>query len=177
MVTKKNKIMVIIEDCADCKFHCGKVIDGKTFMFCQKDRSCIMLREGIGPNAVPDWCPRLVSIAKQSVKRGLRAATGAIDDALPSSIKKGLKERLENRYSKEATLERVCKELNEKIECGHVMTVDEFIECVAEGSFIDDDGCGVFADWAGNKHASVWCDVEWLERNRDNYPFVIWYNR
>ena len=177
MATKKNRISVIIEDCADCKFHCGKVIDGKTFMFCQKDRNCIMLREGIGPNAVPDWCPRLVNIAKQSVKRGMRAATSAIDDVAPRSMKKELAQRLQDRYSKEATLERVCKELNEKIECGYVMTVDSFIECVAEGSFIDDDGSGAFVDWLGNKHKAVYCDVDWLERNRDQYPFVIWYNR
>ncbi len=177
MVTNKNRISVVIEDCVDCKFHCGKIIDGKTFMFCQKDRNCIMLREGIGPNAVPDWCPRLVNIAKRSIKRGLRSTANVIDDAAPSSIKRELEQRLKDRYSKEAALERVCKELQEKIEYGHVMTVDQFIECVAEGSFIDDDGSGVFADWAGNKHTSVWCDVDWLELHRGHYPFVIWYNR
>ena len=104
MATKRNKISVIIEDCADCKFHCGKIVDGKNFMFCQKDRSCIMLREGIGPNSVPDWCPRLVNVAKQSIKRGLRATTGMIDDAFPSNFKRELEQRLQDRYSKEATL-------------------------------------------------------------------------
>jgi hypothetical protein len=177
MVTKKNRISASIEDCADCKFHCGKVIDGRTFMFCQKDRNCIMLREGIGPNAVPDWCPRLVNIAKQSVKRGMRATTGAIDDALPSSIKRELPQRLADRYSKEAVLKRRCEELQTRIPNGHIMTVDQFIELVEERSIIDDDGSGSFADYAANKHEAVWCDVDWLNEHRGEYPFVIWYGR
>ena len=165
MVIKKNRISVIIEDCADCKFHCGKVIDGRTFMFCQKDRNCIMLREGIGTNAVPDWCPRLINHVAKSTK------------SIPAKFNAALAEALKDRYGREAVTQRKLEELQAKLTYGDIMTVDQFIELVEEGSIIDDDGCGAFADWGANKHDPVWCDVEWLQKYRGNYPFVIWYNR
>lgn len=46
------------------------------------------------------------------------------------------------------------------------MTVDDFIEQVEEGGFIDDDGCGAFADYCGNKKESIWCDAVWLQDHR-----------
>ena len=81
------------------------------------------------------------------------------------------------RCNKEAVLKRRCEELQTRISSGHIMTVDQFIELVEERSIIDDDGCGSFADYAANKHEAVWCDVDWLNEHRGEYPFVIWYNR
>ena len=60
---------------------------------------------------------------------------------------------------------------------GYVMTVDDFIESVKSGYFIDYDGSGVFADWEGNREEHIRCDVEWLQKNRKNYPFVKWFNK
>lgn len=58
-----------------------------------------------------------------------------------------------------------------------VMTIDDFIENVKVGCFIDYDGTGYFADYDGNKHECVCCDVDWLKKHRKDYSFVFWYNK
>ena len=62
-------------------------------------------------------------------------------------------------------------------DCGYIMTVDDFIEEVRIGSFVDYDGSGVFADWEGNRKEYIRCDVNWLQENRKDYPFVKWFNK
>lgn len=161
----KNKITLVIEDCQNCPNQCAKIIDGEAYMFCQKGRNCIQLRKGFGICAVPDWCPRIVNHVTKSAKK------------IPSKFNARLAEALQDRYSREAVLQRKVEELQTKLPNGHIMSVDHFIELVEEGSIIDDDGSGAFADWCANKHDAVWCDVEWLQEHRGNYPFVIWYNR
>ena len=165
----KNKFNLVIENCLDCPNHCGKMIDGQIWMVCQTNRSCIRLRKDIGRHSVPDWCPHLMNNIARTVQKKMQAKT--------SSINQEVVERLQDRYSREAVLKRRAEELQARIPTGHIMTVEHFIELVDEGSIIDDDGCGTFADFCANKKEPVWCDVDWIERHRNNYPFVIWYNR
>ena len=157
MIEKKNKVKVEIESCAMCPNATIKSLkeEQKHVMFCQTETSCIRLREAWGNHPIPDWCPRL-------------------EQKQPKTMRKV---NVVDTFSKQLADMKRCEELQTKIPSGHIMTVDDFIECVEDGSFIDDDGCGVFADYCANKKETVWCDVEWLEANRKNYPFVIWYNR
>lgn len=61
--------------------------------------------------------------------------------------------------------------------CGLVMTTDDFIDAVADGSFINYDGFGQFADYDGTRHEYVDCHTGWLKKHRGDYPFVFWYNK
>ena len=56
-----NKIYVPIEDCINCpcaklKYDTGS--EGK-IMYCQQKTMLMMLREGWGSRAIPNWCPIL----------------------------------------------------------------------------------------------------------------------
>ena len=64
-----------------------------------------------------------------------------------------------------------------KADYGYVMTVDDFIQSVEDGYFVDYDGSGVFADWEGNRKEHLCCDAGWLRENRKDYPFVKWFNK
>ena len=60
----KNCVHLTIQDCQHCpcatlKFDQGSEED---IMYCQTDRSLIMLREGWGSRDIPDWCPYLKKI-------------------------------------------------------------------------------------------------------------------
>ena len=60
---------------------------------------------------------------------------------------------------------------------GAVFTVDNFIESVSHGSFIDYDGIGYFCTIDGKEKQEIRCDEKWLKKNRGDYPFVLWYNK
>ena len=60
---------------------------------------------------------------------------------------------------------------------GYVMVTDDFIHSVKDGYFNDYDGIGRFADEDGNVHEYVYCNPAWLKNNRQQYPYVIWYNK
>ena len=81
-------------------------------------------------------------------------------------------EVLEELYAQAIRIQ--CKE-----ECGHIMVLEDFIEDVANGCFIDYDGHGYFLDFNGNRHEPLRCDVEFLEKYSDkgDYPFVLWFNK
>lgn len=157
MFEKKNVVKLEINSCHLCPNSTFKHIEGEkeNLMFCQTNTSCIFLRKGDGVHPIPDWCHRL----KQNQPKTMR------------------KVNVVDNFSKQVADMKRCEELQTKIPCGRIMMVDDFIECVKDGSFIDDDGCGVFADYCANKKEAVWCDVEWIQDHRKNYPFVIWYNR
>ena len=61
-----------------------------------------------------------------------------------------------------------------------VMTLDEFIECVEDGSFIDYDGHG---NWATQTHLLPFVNVypSNVRKHKDRIPdwvtHVCWYNR
>lgn len=60
---------------------------------------------------------------------------------------------------------------------GLVLPINDFIKWVDDCSLVNYDGGGCFADWDGNRHEIVSCDVKWLERNKKDYPFVFWFNK
>lgn len=65
-----------------------------------------------------------------------------------------------------------------KIGYGDCYYVDDFIERVEEGCFIEYDGIGSFVDDEGNKLSRIICDVKWLKENKpENCHFIMWYNK
>lgn len=83
---------------------------------------------------------------------------------------------------KEKLLTRT-KELQKAQGYGDVFLIDDFIEDVRNGCFINYDGIGFFGDWNGEVHRGLYnkdminCDVKWLEENRKDYLFIFWYNK
>ena len=61
---------------------------------------------------------------------------------------------------------------------GDCFLISDFIDCVNNGSFIDYDGTGYWADEEGNKLGCIYCDSEWLKKNQpEKAKFIIWYNK
>ena len=83
---------------------------------------------------------------------------------------------------KEKLLARA-KELQKAQGYGNVFLIDDFIEAVRQGYFINYDGIGFFGDWNGEVQRELYnkdminCNVEWLEENRKDYLFIYWYNK
>lgn len=82
---------------------------------------------------------------------------------------------------KEKLLKRA-KELQKAQGYGDVFLIDDFIEEVRHGCFINYDGIGFFGDWNGEIDREFYndminCNVEWLEKNRKDYLFIFWYNK
>ena len=82
---------------------------------------------------------------------------------------------------KEKLLARA-KELQKAQGYGNVFLIDDFIENVRRGNFINYDGIGFFGDWNGEIEKDFYndminCNVEWLEENRKDYLFIYWYNK
>ena len=82
---------------------------------------------------------------------------------------------------KEKLLARA-KELQKAQGYGEVFLIDDFIEEVRQGCFINYDGIGFFGDWNGEIDREFYndminCNVEWLEKNRKDYLFIFWYNK
>lgn len=69
------------------------------------------------------------------------------------------------------------KELKEAQGYGDVFLIDDFIEEVRNGYFINYDGSGYFGDWNGETDEMIDCNVKWLEKNRKDYLFIFWYNK
>ena len=57
------------------------------------------------------------------------------------------------------------------------MTLQEFIECVEMGAFIDYDGYGVYATDEGVTHIEVYPSSVLRGWVRDEFPYVCWFNR
>ena len=78
----KNKITIVIDNCQHCpcatlKFDSNSEED---IMYCQTNRSLIMLREGWGAREIPDWCPCLRELVhKQKIRYSLRSKNIKID--------------------------------------------------------------------------------------------------
>ena len=85
------------------------------------------------------------------------------------------------KYSPEGEALRELYAQNLRLQCRkeyvHIITVDDFIHWVDEGYVIDYDGHGRWCDWDGNTDDYIRCDVNWLQKNRAEYPFVAWYNK
>lgn len=65
-----------------------------------------------------------------------------------------------------------CKE-----EYGYVLTLDDFIENVRDTFFTNYDGTGYFLDKNGERYGCVRCDVEWLEKFKPSFTYVLWFNK
>lgn len=82
-----------------------------------------------------------------------------------------LQEKLEDKYIQMTRLVFTKSILS----FGELMTIETFIQCQKNGSFISYDGLGYYLDWEGNKLG----DINW--NNYDKYPegtvFVAWYNK
>lgn len=80
-----------------------------------------------------------------------------------------------------------CKKLKElyaqaiRIQCnekyGYVLTIDDFIESVRCTGFTDYDGSGYFLDKDGNRHDNVRCNIGWLSKFKNKFPYVLWFNK
>ena len=65
-----------------------------------------------------------------------------------------------------------------KIGFGDCFLIDDFIECVEDGGFIDDDGTGHWVDKEGNDLGYICCNVNWLKSNQPkDAKFIMWYNK
>lgn len=80
------------------------------------------------------------------------------------------KDAIEELYAQAIRLQ--CNE-----DYGYIITIDDFIEDVRHGSFVDYDGSGVFLDWEGNRQEYICCDIEWLQQNKKDYHFIKWFNK
>lgn len=60
-MTKKNKVLVYIDDCFKCPNAIPKFDkkDMKNYQYCRTSRSCIRLGDCYGARPIPNWCPRL----------------------------------------------------------------------------------------------------------------------
>lgn len=99
------------------------------------------------------------------------------------SIIKNFNNRVKNMktYSKEyEDMEKLYAQAI-RLQCkrtyGYIMTVDDFIEDVASGSYMDYDGIGEFMTYSGEEGETIRCNCSWLEKNRKDYSFVFWCNK
>lgn len=61
---------------------------------------------------------------------------------------------------------------------GDVFTTEEFIEHIRTGLFTNYDGVGCFHDGNHEADDEVDCsDLEYMLEMKDQYPYVIWYNK
>ena len=68
--------------------------------------------------------------------------------------------------------------LEKGTEIAFVFLIDDFIEDVEEGYFIDYDGSGCWVDDAGNRLGHIRCDVKWLRENQPaDAKFIAWFNK
>lgn len=85
------------------------------------------------------------------------------------------------KYSPEGEKLRELYAQNLRLQCradyGHIIAVDDFIRWVDEGWVEDYDGHGRWCDFEGNMGDYIRCDINWLQKNREEYPFVAWYNK
>jgi hypothetical protein len=95
-----------------------------------------------------------------------------IEEITKNNIQKFTKEReqIDKLYAQLVRLQ--CKQ-----SCGYIMTIKDFISTVDEGFINDFDGFGKFMDFDGNKYETVHCNVNWLNKNKKDYLFVIWFNK
>ena len=64
-----------------------------------------------------------------------------------------------------------------KQDYGHIMVLDDFIQEVETGGFVDYDGSGVFLDSDGNRHEYIRCNAKWLKAHQSDYKYVLWFNK
>lgn len=79
-------------------------------------------------------------------------------------------EKYEELYAQAIRLQCSC-------DYGHIYTIDDFIKAVSELLLINYDGVGYFMTIDGDKADYVNCNVDWLNDNKKDYPYVIWYNK
>ena len=96
-----------------------------------------------------------------------------------------------DRYTKRAaTIEKYSSEGEElrelyaqnlrlqcRTDCGHIITIDDFIHWIDEGWVNGYDGYGRLCDNAGNMGSYIVHNRLWIQENRLEYPFVIWFNK
>ena len=62
-----------------------------------------------------------------------------------------------------------------------VYTFDDFLIAVKDGLFIDSDGTGYLAkenaEGQLTDYFSIFCDMDWLNRNRHDFTHICWYNK
>ena len=62
-----------------------------------------------------------------------------------------------------------------------IYTFDDFLDRVKEGYFIDYDGTGYLAKRNAEgimmEYFYIFCDVDWLNRNRHDFTHICWYNK
>lgn len=65
-----------------------------------------------------------------------------------------------------------------KIGYGDCYSIQDFIEIVADGGFIDYDGSGYWSDANGNRLGPIYCNKDWLIKNKPkDAKYVLWYNK
>ena len=82
-----------------------------------------------------------------------------------------LQEKLEEKYIQMTRLAFTKSNLS----FGELMTIETFIKCQKNGSFISYDGSGYYLNWEGDELGGInWGNYN--EYPRDTH-FVIWYNK
>ena len=62
--------------------------------------------------------------------------------------------------------------------CGECFAIEDFIEAVDDGGFIDYDGTGHWVDLDGTDLGYIRCEADWLRKHQPkNAAFIMWYNK
>lgn len=62
--------------------------------------------------------------------------------------------------------------------CGECFAIEDFIEAVDDGGFIDYDGTGHWVDLDGTDLGYIRCEADWLRKHQpENAAFIMWYNK
>lgn len=64
-----------------------------------------------------------------------------------------------------------------RLDCGHIITIDDFLHWIDEGWVNHYDGYGRLCGWDGNMGSYIVYDRLWLQENRLEYPFIAWFNK
>ena len=91
-----------------------------------------------------------------------------------SNIQSGSESQLEELIRKYVALISL-----QQTTCGDVFTLDAFIRAVKSKCIVDDYGSGYFATLSGevDKETPLLCNVSYLNKMKDTYAFVVWYNK
>ena len=71
---------------------------------------------------------------------------------------------------------KTIQEVQDELEYGEVFPIDEFLELLEMGELDDESSYGYYHDGEEETQKSVLLDAEDIEENREQYPYVIWYN-
>ena len=71
---------------------------------------------------------------------------------------------------------KIKEQIQNELDCGTVLTVDEFDDAISGGTITRNDGYGYFHDGENETDFSVFSPYTRYEDIKD-MPYIIWYNK